>query len=176
MSLLDFTTPEYQATYRPAIDKNMQLVQELNTGSRSQQEIQEYLCKITGHPVDQSVSLKLPFCTDFGSNIHFGKNIIINTGVMFTDLGGIFLEDHVMIGPRASLITVNHLTDPSQRNILDVKPIHLRKNVWIGANATILPGVTIGENSIVAAGAVVNHDVPANQMVAGVPAKIIKTL
>jgi acetyltransferase-like isoleucine patch superfamily enzyme len=89
-------------------------------------------------------------------------------------LGGINIEDNVLIGPKVNLITENHPTDPTQRKSLILQPIHIKNNAWIGAGATILPGVTIGENSIVAAGAVVNKDVPANTIVGGVPAKIIK--
>jgi acetyltransferase-like isoleucine patch superfamily enzyme len=91
-------------------------------------------------------------------------------------LGGITIEDNVLIGPKVNLITENHPTDPTQRKSLILHPIHIKNNAWIGAGATILPGVTIGENSIVAAGAVVNKDVPANTIVGGVPAKIIKAL
>ncbi|HAX1042357.1 TPA: sugar O-acetyltransferase, partial [Enterococcus faecium] len=82
--------------------------------------------------------------------------------------------DSVLIGPRVNLITVNHLTDPKERRGLLVKPIHIKKNAWIGAGATILPGVTIGENAIVAANATVTKDVPDNTIVAGIPAKIVK--
>lgn len=89
-------------------------------------------------------------------------------------MGGITIEDDVQIGPKVSLITENHPIDPSQRKFLDLKPIVIKKNAWIGAGAIILPGVTIGENSVVAAGAVVNNDVPENTIVGGVPAKHLK--
>ena len=95
---------------------------------------------------------------------------------MFTDLGGITLEDHVLIGPRANLLTVNHPQDPKQRRSLIVKPITIKRNAWIGAAATILPGVTVGENAIVGANALVTKDVPANTVVGGNPAKVIKEI
>ncbi len=89
-------------------------------------------------------------------------------------MGGITLEDHVLIGPKVSLITENHPLDPTDRRALLCKPIVIKRNAWIGAAATVLPGVTIGENAVVAAGAVVTTDVPDNAVVGGVPAKIIK--
>ena len=171
---LDFKSDKYNQNYRKKIDHNMKLVHELNTGKYSIKRIKRFLSEITGEKIDKSVSLKLPFCTDFGGNIHFGKDIVVNTGVMFTDLGGIYLGDGVLIGPNASIITVNHSINPSKRNILELKPVHIKKNVWIGANATILPGVTIGKNSIIAAAAVVTHDVPENTIVGGIPAKEIR--
>jgi acetyltransferase-like isoleucine patch superfamily enzyme len=91
-------------------------------------------------------------------------------------MGGITLEDHVLLGPKVNLITENHPADPANRSALICKPIVIKRNAWIGAAATILPGVTIGENAIVAAGAVVSRDVPANTAVGGVPAKFIKTI
>ena len=91
-------------------------------------------------------------------------------------MGGITIEDNVLIGPKVNLITENHPLDPTDRRALICKPIVIKRNAWIGAAATILPGVTIGENAVVAAGAVVSKDVPANTIVGGVPAKIIKTI
>jgi acetyltransferase-like isoleucine patch superfamily enzyme len=86
----------------------------------------------------------------------------------------ITIEDDVMIGPKVNLITENHPLDPGDRKTVLLKPIVVKRNAWIGAAATILPGVTIGENAVVAAGAVVSRDVPPNSIVAGIPAKVIK--
>ena len=80
------------------------------------------------------------------------------------------------LGPKVNLITENHPLDPSQRKTVDLKSILIKRNAWIGAAATILPGVTVGENSVVAAGAVVNKVVPDNTIVGGIPAKIIRTI
>jgi acetyltransferase-like isoleucine patch superfamily enzyme len=90
------------------------------------------------------------------------------------DLGGIRIDDDVLIGPRVNLVTENHPTDPTQRKSLSLHGIHIKRNAWIGAGATVLPGVTIGENAIVAAGAVVTKDVPDNSIVGGIPAKHIR--
>ncbi|RKS99484.1 sugar O-acetyltransferase [Flavobacterium sp. 123] len=148
---------------------------QLNT-STSIHQIREVLSKIIGKQISENTTVFVPFYTNFGRHIQLGKNVFINHGCSFLDLGGITIEDDVLIGPKVNLITENHPIDPRKRKNLDLKSIVIKKNVWIGANATILPGVTIGENSIVAAGAVVNKDVPSNVIVGGVPAKIIKSI
>jgi acetyltransferase-like isoleucine patch superfamily enzyme len=139
-------------------------------------EMRERLSEIIGTLIDKSTTVFVPFYTNFGKHIKLGKNIFINHACTFLDLGGITIDDDVQIGPKVNLITENHPVDPTQRKNLDLKSIHIKRNVWIGAAATILPGVTVGENSIVAAGAVVNKDVPANSIVGGIPAKLIKKI
>lgn len=94
----------------------------------------------------------------------------------FLDIGGITIEDDVQIGPRVNLTSGNHPLAPSERTTVIPRPIVIKRNAWIGAAATILPGVTVGENAVVAAGAVVSRDVPDNTVVAGVPAKVVKEL
>ncbi|MGT2666065.1 sugar O-acetyltransferase [Streptococcus rifensis] len=148
----------------------------LQNPSASAEEITNTFKELTGQHLDPSVSISLPFYTDFGSHISLGKNVFINTGVMFVDLGGITIEDDVLIAPFVKITTVNHPTDPKDRRGVILKPVHIKKNVWIGAGATILPGITIGENAIVSAGAVVTKDVPDNAIVAGVPAKVIQSI
>lgn len=108
--------------------------------------------------------------------LKFACPFIPTLDATFTDLGGIQLADRVLIGPNATLVSVNHPLDPADRRNLELKPIKVGTNAWIGANATILPGVTIGENAVVAAGAIVTKDVPASTVVAGVPAKVIKKI
>lgn len=134
------------------------------------------LTEILGQEIDASTTVLAPFSTNFGRHTRIGKNVFINHGCSFLDLGGITIEDDVLMGPQVKLVTENHPLDPSQRKSLDLKSIHIGKNVWIGAGATLLPGVSIGENSIVAAGAVVTKSVPANTIVGGVPAKFIKSI
>ncbi len=138
-------------------------------------EMRERLGEIIGTPIDKSTTVFVPFFTNFGKHIKLGKNIFINHACTFLDLGGITIEDDVQIGPKVNLITENHPVDPTQRKDLVLKSIHIRRNVWIGAAATILPGVSVGENSIIA-GAVVSKDVPDNTIVGGIPAKVIKTI
>lgn len=156
--------------------QNTEKIQKLNASAADPERIRSVLAEVTGEQIDNSVEIRLPIYTDYGANIHFGKDIYISNGVMFTDLGGIYLEDQVLIGPRANIISVDHPTDPKKRRGLELGPVHIQRNAWIGTNATILPGVTIGKNAIVGAGSVVTKDVPANTVVAGVPAKLIKRI
>lgn len=156
--------------------ENVRLVMELNIGYKTQEEVHRYLECITDSPIDPTTHVSLPFFTDFGKHITLGKRVFINQQVMFVDLGGITIEDDVLIGPMSRLITVNHIQKVEKRRGLIVKSILLKKNAWIGANVTILPGVTIGENSIVAADSTVTKDVEPNVVVAGSPAKIVKRL
>lgn len=157
------------------VEITLRLTIELNTATSSD-DIRAILSKIIGKKVDETTTVFTPFRTNFGRFITIGKNVFINHGCSFLDLGGITIEDDVLIGPNVQLITENHSIHPAERNNLELKSILIRKNVWIGAGAIILPGVTVGENSVVAAGAVVTKDVPANTVVAGVPAKTVKTI
>ena len=139
-------------------------------------QVRERLSWIIGSEIDKSTMVFVPFYTNFGRHIRLGKNIFINHACSFLDLGGITIEDDVQIGPRVNLITENHPLDPSNRKSLDLKSVLIKRNAWIGAGATILPGVTISENAVVAAGAVVAKDVPPNTIVGGVPAKVLRKL
>ncbi|WP_175621925.1 sugar O-acetyltransferase [Chryseobacterium schmidteae] len=138
-------------------------------------EITKLLSEILNQEV-QNVAVFTPLYINYGKNINIGKNVFINFDCTFLALGGITIEDNVLIGPKVSLITENHPLDPKLRKGLIGKPIHIKKNAWIGANVTVLPGVTIGENAVIAAGAVVSKDVPDNVIVGGIPAKIIKKI
>ena len=137
-------------------------------------EIRNLLSQITGSEVDESVAVFTPLYINYGKHTKIGKNVFINFDCVFLDLGGITIEDNVLIAPKVSLLSEGHPVSPESRHCLIPGHIHIKKNAWIGARATILPGVTIGENAVVAAGAVVSKDVPANTVVGGIPAKIIK--
>lgn len=155
---------------------NERLIMLLNAKYYSNEEVLQYLGRITGQTIDSSVKISQPFYTDFGKHITFGKDIFINQNVMFVDLGGITIEDQVLIGPGSRLITVNHLISPKKRRGIKVEAICIKKNAWLGANVTVLPGITIGENSIVAADSTVTKDVPDNVVVVGSPAKIVRKI
>jgi acetyltransferase-like isoleucine patch superfamily enzyme len=139
-------------------------------------ETRDLLSQITGSAIDESVAVFTPLYINYGKNTKIGKNVFINFDCVFLDLGGITIEDNVLIAPKVSLLSEGHPVSPAERQSLIPGHIHIKKNAWIGAGATILPGVTIGENAVVAAGAVVSKDVPANNIVGGVPAKIIKSI
>lgn len=166
--------PEY-SKIQEVVDRTIKQAVELNT-STSTTETREQLSKIIGNDIDASTTVFTPFYTNFGKFITIGKRVFINHACSFLDLGGITIEDDVLLGPKVNLITENHPLDPADRQALLLKPILIKRNAWIGAAATILPGVTIGENAVVAAGAVVSKDVPANTVVGGVPARHIKNL
>lgn len=146
----------------------------LNT-STEPNEILKILSEIVGEKLE-NVAVFTPLYINYGKNLTIGKNVFINFDCIFLTLGCITIEDDVLIGPKVSLITENHPLKPQHRKGLIGKSIHIKKNAWIGAGATILPGVTIGENAVVAAGAVVSKDVPDNVVVGGIPAKTIKTI
>lgn len=152
----------------------MKLTTELNSSYHTPKEIQEIFSELTGRQVDKTFGMFPPFYTDCGKNITVGKNVFINSGCRFQDQGGISIGDGTLIGHNVVLATLNHGISPDERHDLFPAPIHIGKNVWIGANATVLPGVTIGDNAVIAAAAVVTKDVPANVVVAGVPAKVIR--
>lgn len=151
----------------------MKITSELNGSFHTPEEIRQLFFRLTGQPEEETFGMFPPFTTDFGKNIHVGKNVFINSGCRFQDHGGITLGDGTLIGHNVVLATLNHGFAPEDRGSTYPKPIRTGKNVWIGANATILPGVVIGDNAIVAAGAVVTKDVPADTIVGGVPAKEI---
>lgn len=148
----------------------------LNTSYHSREEIVEIFSELTGNKVDSSFMCFPPFYTDFGKNITIGKNVFFNTGCSFQDRGGISIGNGSMIGMNVTIATLNHGLSIETRNITYPSPVMIGENVWIGSNATILPGVTIGDNTVVAAGAVVTKDVPENTVVAGVPAKVVKKI
>ena len=154
----------------------LRITAEINGSYHEPAQLRALFSELTGRPVDESFGLFPPFYTDCGKNIHIGKNVFINMGCKFQDQGGIFIGDGALIGHNVVLATLNHAASPKDRGSMIPAPIRIGKNVWVGANAVILPGVTIGDGAIVAAGAVVNRDVPENTVVGGVPAKVIRTI
>ncbi|QBO59370.1 DapH/DapD/GlmU-related protein [Chryseobacterium salivictor] len=153
---------------REASFETKKLSVQMNNSSNPD-EIRNLLSQITATEIDESVTVFTPLHINYGKHTKIGKNVFINFDCVFLDLGGITIEDNVLIAPKVSLLSEGHPISPEQRPSLNVGHIHLKKNAWIGANATILQGVTIGENSIVAAGSVVFKDVPDNTMVGGIP-------
>lgn len=140
-------------------------------------EVRALFGELIGTRVDDTFLLIPPFYTTGGADIRVGRNVFINQNCTFYDLGGIDIADDAMIGPNVSLITSGHPIEPSQRReAVLAKPIRLERNVWIAAGATILGGVTVGENSVVAAASVVTRDVPPNTLAAGNPARVIRSI
>src|SRR5205085_3541075 len=125
------------------VDRTLRLSAGLNA-STSVEETRRRLSDIVGYDIDESTTVFAPFHTNFGRFIKIGKNVFINHACSFLDMGGITIEDDVLIGPKVNLITENHPLDPANRKTLFLKPIVLKRNAWIGAAATILPGITVG--------------------------------
>lgn len=159
-----------------AAEDAIRITMEINGSYHDPEELRELMTRLTGSEVDETFRLFPPFYTEFGKNIHIGKNVFINCCCHFQDHGGIWIDDGALIGSHVVLATINHSQIPGERADNHPAPIHIGKNAWIGSHATILPGVTVGENAIVAAGAVVTRDVPAMSVVGGVPAKVLKKL
>ncbi len=131
---------------------------------------------LTGNTLDESSTIKPPVYVNIGLFTRIGKNVTIDHACSLLDMGTITIEDNVLIGPKVSIVTEEHPVKPSKRRALAARPIVIKQNVTIGAGATILPGITVGENAIVAEGSVVTKDVQANTVVAGIPAKVIENI
>ena len=167
--------PVYQYM-RQASQRALKLTARLNSSYHEPEEVVRLFTELTGGPVGPGFCLFPPFYTDFGKNIRLGKRVFINAGCCFQDQGGIEIGDDCLIGHQVVLATLNHDFDPQKRGNMTPAPIRLGRRVWIGAHATILPGVTIGDNAVVAAGAVVTKDLPPNAVVGGVPARVLKKI
>ncbi len=168
--------PEIGRFMNEMSDEARRITCQMNNAYHTPDEIRELLAQLTGHPVPGTVRVFPPLYADFGKNIHLGENVFINDCCHFQDHGGITLGDGCQIGHGVVFATLNHGLAPEDRQTTYPAPIVLGRNVWVGANATILQGVTIGDNAVVAAGAVVTKDVAANTVVGGVPARLIHVI
>lgn len=168
--------PEWQAMFWDLCQEAIRLCMELNSNYHTPEEIRQIMGRLTGREVGEGFTLFPPFYTDFGKNIAIGRNVFINSGCHFQDQGGIAIGDGALIGHNVVLATVNHALEPEKRRRNRYAPIRIGENVWIGSNATILPGVTLGDWAVVAAGAVVTKDVPPMTVVGGVPARVLRTI
>ena len=154
----------------------LRITAELNNAYHTPEELRVIFSRLTGRPTDYTFTLFPPFYTDCGKNLVIGKNVFINSGCKVQDQGGIEIGDGTLIGHNVVLATLNHALAPERRGDLIPRPIRIGKNVWIGSNAVILPGVTIGDGAVIAAGAAVTKDVPENSVVGGVPARVLRTI
>ena len=124
------------------------------------------------------VDIEPGFQCDNGRNIHVGARFVANYGVRILDVAEVFIGDYVMIGPGTLISTVGHPLSPARRRnkAAYAHPVRIGNDVWIGGNASIMPGVTIGDNVVIGAGAVVTHDIPSNSLALGVPARVVREL
>jgi acetyltransferase-like isoleucine patch superfamily enzyme len=165
---------EAHAFMHDAAQEALRIVAQLNTGYRTPEEVRTLLTQLTGKSVDESVAVFPPFYSEFGKNLSLGKGVFINIGCRFQDTGGITIGDGTLIGHGSTLTTLDHGIDPDRRADMVPAPVVIGRKVWLGAAVTVVPGVTIGDGAIVGAGAVVTKDVPADAIVAGVPARLIR--
>jgi acetyltransferase-like isoleucine patch superfamily enzyme len=170
-------TPE-SAAMSASVKRAMAITARLNRLTfNDADEVRTLFSELIGRKVDDSFLLIPPFYATGGADTRVGRNVFVNQNCTFYDLGGLDIADDVMIGPNVSLITSGHPVEPSRRRDFTIaKPIVIERNVWIAAGATIIGGVTVGENSVVAAGAVVTQNVPPNTLVGGNPAKVIRSI
>ena len=173
--LIRVDDPDYPKVYE-AIMRAFRITGELNSSYHDAEQTRKILSELTGQEIDNSTWIIAPFYTDFGQFTRFGKGVFVNFGCSFMDRGGITIEDGALIGPQVKLITENHAEEPELRQHVYSRHIRIKRNAWLGAGVTVLPGVTIGENAIVGAGSVVTKDIPDNTVATGVPAKKVRAL
>lgn len=155
---------------------SLRIAGELNTGYHPPARVRALLAELTGSPIDETVTLFPPFTADFGRNIRLGKRVFINSGCRFQDQGGISIGDDCLIGHNVVIATLQHDVAPSRRSDLIPSPVIIGRNVWLGANVTVLPGVSIGDDSVIGAGSVVTADVPAGVIALGSPARVVRAV
>lgn len=157
-------------------DEARRITFRLNTAYHTPDEVRGLLSELFGYRVPESLRVFPPFYTDFGRNITIGRDVFINACCHFQDHGGVTIGDGCQIGHNVVFATLNHGLSPEDRQNTYPAPIVLGRNVWVGSNATILQGVTVGDNAVIAAGAVVTKDVEPATIVGGVPAKVIRRI
>ncbi|HIW18727.1 MAG TPA: sugar O-acetyltransferase [Candidatus Faecalicoccus intestinipullorum] len=155
-------------------DRTKALVFRLNGTDPSSQEYKKLLNELFVNGIPEGTKIHTPIYINLAKNITFGKRVSVMPYFKCMSAGKIVIEDDVRIAMDVKIITNNH--DFYERDVLTIEDVHIQKNAWIGAGATILPGVTIGKNAIVGAGSVVTHDVLPNTVVVGNPARVIQTL
>ena len=154
--------------------RSVELCFKINHTMPTSDECKALIDELFNHSLGENTVIQPPFYTILADKIKIGKNVTILNGFKCMSAGGLVIEDNAMISLNCTIATNNH--DFYDRYIITCKPVHIKKNVWIGVNVTILPGVTIGENAVVGACAVVTKDVPDNAVVVGNPARAIKYL
>lgn len=170
---VDMMSPEY----RPAIEElrraDLALFR-LNHTEPTPEKLSKALDELFDGHDHSGLGIMTPAQIDFPKQLTIGRHVFINHSFTAMSIGGITLEDNVQIGPRVTIVTDNH--DFENRYVLKCKSVRVKRGAWIGANVTIMPGVTIGENAVVAGGSVVTKDVPDNTVAGGNPARVLKQL
>ena len=155
--------------------KNCRIYNSIDDENKQKQY--DFLCEMLGS-VGENVWIAKTFNCDNGKNIFIGDNFTANFNVTILDVKEVYIGDNVMIGPHTLITTVGHPLTPKGRreHLAQASEIHMGNDVWLGGNVTILPGVTIADNVVVGAGAVVTKDIPDNSLALGIPARVVKRL
>lgn len=154
--------------------RSSQLCFKINNTMPHTDECKAYINELFNNSIDETTMINPPIFVNLANNVKIGKNVVLMNGFQCMSAGGLTIDDDVKISLNCTIATNNH--DFYDRPVITCMPVHIKRNVWIGVNVTILPGVTIGENAIIGAGSVVTKDVPDNAVAVGVPAKIVKYL
>ena len=170
---VDMATPEY-AEAIAEMTRCGKICFNINPTEPVPEKIRPMEEELFGGGLDATSYLMPPLQIDFARQMKIGRGVFVNHSLTCMAAGGITIDDGAMIGPNVRIVTDNH--DFENRMVLRCKPVHIGAKAWIGVGAIILPGVTIGENAVVAAGAVVTKDVTPNTIVGGNPAKFIKNI
>lgn len=169
---VDMRAGDYQSTWEE-ISRSSSLCFRINHTDPMAEESRTLVQELIPGMGENS-HIMAPMQIDMGKNVTLGRHVFINHSLTVMARGRVEIGDEVMIGPGVSLLTANH--DLKDHQVLLCGKITIEKNAWIGAKAIILPGVTVGENAVIAAGAVVTKDVAANTVVGGNPARILKNI
>ena len=159
-----------------ASERAMRITSRMNASFESLSDVRRQLEELWRCELPEGVGLFPPCTTDCGLNTHVGAGTFVNAGCRFQDQGGIYIGERALIGHNAVIATLNHNMDPARRANLLPAPVRIGDDAWLGANVTVLPGVTIGNGAVIAAGAVVSRDVEENTVVGGVPARLLRRL
>lgn len=154
--------------------RSTQLCFQINHTMPMTEECQALINELFNHTLGEGTRINPPIFINLAENVKIGKNVVIMNGFQCMSAGGLVIEDDVRISLNCTIATNNH--DFYDRDVLTCKPVRIKRNAWLGVNVTILPGVTIGENAIIGAGAVVTKDIPDNAVAVGNPAKVVKYL
>ena len=169
---MDLRIPDEERTKE--VMRSSELCFKINHTMPGTDECKALIDELFNHSLGENTIINPPVFVNLGKNVKIGKNVVIMNGLNCMAAGGLVIEDNTLISLNCTIATNNH--DFYEREVLTCKPVHIKKNVWIGLNVTIMPGVTIGENAVVGGGSVVTKDVPDNAVVVGSPAKVLKYL
>lgn len=173
------TIPGGSALHEVMLETSQQALRitaDLNGSYHSPGQVRALLGELTGRPVPESTTVFPPLRSDFGRNLRIGERVFINSGCAVQDQGGVSIGDGALLGHNVVIATLNHAMDPARRADLDPAPVHIGADAWIGANVTILPGVSIGDGAVVAAASVVTRDVPPRTLAMGSPARVVREI